>query len=101
MLFLLLSIFGFLSEPITNTYTRRVEHQADTYGLEVTHGINPDAKQAAAHSFQVLGELSLDYPYPSKLTVLWFYSHPPTADRLRFALNYDPWANGLSPKYVK
>src|SRR5438067_1160941 len=101
MLFLLLSIFGFISEPLTNTYSRQVEHQADVYGLEVTHGINLDAKQAAAHSFQVLGELSLDYPYPSKLDVLWFYSHPPTADRLRFALNYDPWSNGLSPKYVK
>jgi Zn-dependent protease with chaperone function len=101
MLFLLLSIFGFISEPITNTYSRHVEHQADVYGLEVTHGINPDARQAAAHSFQVLGELSLDYPYPDRFTVLWFYNHPPTADRLRFALNYDPWGNGLSPKYVK
>lgn len=101
MLFLLLSIFGFISEPITNTYSRHVEHQADVYGLEVTHGINPDAKLAAAHSFQVLGELSLDYPYPSRFTVLWFYNHPPTADRLRFALEYDPWGNGLSPKYVK
>lgn len=101
MLFLLLSIFGFISEPITNTYSRHVEHQADVYGLEVTHGINPDARQAAAHSFQVLGELSLDYPYPSRFTVLWFYNHPPTADRLQFALNYDPWGNGLSPKYVK
>jgi len=101
MLFLLLGIFGFIAEPITNTYSRHVEHQADIYGLEVTHGINPDSKQAAAHSFQVLGELSLDYPYPGKLAVLWFYSHPPTADRVRFSLNYDPWSRGLAAKYVK
>jgi STE24 endopeptidase len=101
MLFLLLGIFGFIAEPITNTYSRHVEHQADVYGLEVTHGINPDSKQAAAHSFQVLGELSLDYPYPTRFTVFWYYSHPPTADRVSFSLNYDPWANGVSPKYVK
>ena len=101
MLFLLLGVFGFIAEPITNTYSRHVEHQADIYGLEVTHSINPDSKQAAAHSFQVLGELSLDYPYPSKFTVLWFYNHPPTADRVRFSIDYDPWANGLSPKYLK
>src|SRR5205814_751644 len=41
MLFLLLSIFGFISEPITNTYSLHIEHQADLYGLEVTHGISP------------------------------------------------------------
>jgi len=101
MLFLLLGVFGFIAEPITNTYSRHVEHQADIYGLEVTHGINPDSKQAAAHSFQVLGELSLDYPYPSRFAVFWFYNHPPTADRIRFSIDYDPWANRLSPKYVK
>jgi Zn-dependent protease with chaperone function len=101
MLFLLLGVFGFIAEPITNTYARHVEHQADIYGLEVTHGINPESKEAAAHSFQVLGELSLDYPYPSKFAVFWFYDHPPTADRVRFSINYDPWAHGLSPKYVK
>jgi STE24 endopeptidase len=101
MLFLLLGIFGFIAEPITNTYARHVEHQADIYGLEVTHGINPESKEAAAHSFQVLGELSLDYPYPSKFAVFWFYDHPPTADRVRFSIDYDPWAHGLSPKYVK
>src|SRR5262249_10747536 len=46
MLFLLLGIFSFIAEPITNTYSRHVEHQADIYGLEVTHGINSDSKQA-------------------------------------------------------
>src|SRR5262249_11512720 len=46
MLFLLLGIFGFIAEPITNTYSRHVEHQADVYGLEVTHSINPQSKQA-------------------------------------------------------
>jgi STE24 endopeptidase len=101
MIFLLAAIMGFFAEPLGNAYSRHLEHQADIYGLEVTHGINPDSQQVAAHSFQILGELSLDYPYPNWLAVLWYWDHPPIADRVRFSLEYDPWDKGESPKYVK
>lgn len=100
MLFLIAGIMGFLAEPINNAASRYIEHQADIYGLEVTHGIVADSGQIAAQSFQVEGELSLDYPYPSRLAVFWFWNHPPIADRLRFALEYDPWKDS-EPKYVK
>lgn len=100
MLFLIAGIIGFLAAPIDNGFSRYIEHQADVYGLEVTHGIIADSAQVAAQSFQVEGELSLDYPYPSRLAVFWFWNHPPIADRLRFALEYDPWGKG-EPKYVK
>lgn len=90
LIFLLFAVLGFFAEPIGNTISREIEHQADVYGLEVTHGIVPDSQEAAAHSFQVLGELSLDYPYPSKWVVLWFYDHPSISDRVRFASEYDP-----------
>src|SRR5581483_11713396 len=92
MFFLIFGVGGFLTEPISNAFSRHIEHQADVYGLEVTHGLNPNSQQAAAHAFQVLGELSLDYPYPSRLSVIWFYTHPPIADRVRFAQAYDPWS---------
>jgi Zn-dependent protease with chaperone function len=101
MIFLLAGILGIFTEPIGNTISRHFEHQADIYGLEVTHGINPDSRQVAADSFQVLGELSLDYPYPSRLAVIWYWTHPTIADRVRFALEYDPWDKGEEPKYVK
>jgi STE24 endopeptidase len=101
MIFLLFSILGFFAEPITNVVSRHFEHEADVYGLEVTHGINPNSQEAAAHAFQVLGELSLDYPYPSKFVVLWYYDHPAISDRVRFAHEYDPWSKGQAPKYVK
>jgi len=65
VLLLLLSVFSFLSDPITNAYSRFTEHQADVYGVEVTHGILPDAAQAAADSFQVEGESSLSDPIPT------------------------------------
>jgi STE24 endopeptidase len=100
-LLLLLSIFSFLFDPISNAYSRHVEHQADVYGLEVTHGILPDAAQAAADSFQVEGESALADPTPNPVNVFLFYDHPPISDRVRFLLNYDPWAAGKQPEFVR
>jgi STE24 endopeptidase len=101
MIFLVFSVLGFIAQPLGSTFSRQLEHNADIYGLEVTHGINPNSQEVAAHTFQVLGELALTYPYPSKLVVFWYYDHPPIADRVRFAHNYDPWDKGEPPKYVK
>ena len=100
-LLLLFSIFSFAFDPISNAYSRHVEHQADVYGLEVTHGILPDAAQTAADSFQVEGESSLAEPDPNPLNVFLFYTHPPIADRVKFLLNYDPWTAGRPPEFVK
>ncbi len=101
MLFLIFSILSFIAQPITATVGRRIEHNADIYGLEVTHGINANPQESAAHAFQVLGELSLSYPYPNPLVVFWYYDHPSIPDRVRFAHQYDPWGKGEQPKYVK
>jgi len=101
VLLLLLSIFSFLFDPISNAYSRHIEHQADVYGLEVTHGILPHPAQAAADSFQVEGESALADPTPNRLDVFLFYDHPPISDRVRFLLNYDPWAPGKRPEFVK
>jgi STE24 endopeptidase len=101
MLFLIFSILGLVSQPIGSAFSRQLEHNADIYGLEVTHGINPNSQEAAAHAFQVLGELSLSYPYPSRFVVFWYADHPPIRDRVPFAHNYDPWSKGEQPKYVK
>ena len=100
-LLLLLSIFSFLSDPISNAYSRHIEHQADVYGLEVTHGVIPNAGQAAADSFQVEGETSLDDPDPNPVNVFLFYDHPPISDRARLCLTYDPWSKGEEPQFVK
>jgi Zn-dependent protease with chaperone function len=101
MLLLIFSITAELAAPIGNGFSRQLEHNADVYGLEVTHGINPNPQETAAHTFQILGELSLTYPYPSRFVVFWYYNHPPIPDRVRFAHNYDPWGKGEQPKYVK
>ncbi|MFZ3217169.1 MAG: M48 family metallopeptidase [Candidatus Acidiferrales bacterium] len=100
-LLLLLSIYSFIAGPISSTFSRYLEHQADQYGLEVTHGLTPDSAQIAAQSFQILGEVDLSDPAPNALNVFMFYSHPPIPDRIQFALHYDPWDKGKQPEFVK
>jgi STE24 endopeptidase len=101
VLLLWLSILGFLASPVGNTFSRHIEHQADQYGLEVTHGLFPDSKQVAARSFQILGEVDLADPNPNPFIKVWLFSHPPLAERVKFALTYDPWAEGKQPEFVK
>jgi STE24 endopeptidase len=98
---LLLSIFGFLFAPVSNAYSRHLEHQADQYGLEVIHGLIPGARAVAARSFQILGEVDLEEPHPSTAVKFWFYNHPPLEERMRFAETYNPWAEGRAPEFVK
>ena len=100
ILILLLTAFGFLFTPISNVYSRHLEHQADQYGLEVIHGLVPDAPVVAAHAFQILGEVDLEEPNPSAAVKIWFYNHPPLDERMRFAQTYDPWSNGRAPEFV-
>jgi STE24 endopeptidase len=100
LMLLLVAIFSFFSEPVVNSYSRWQEHQADVYGLEITHGIVPDSSAAAAHSFQVMGEIGLDEPNPNHFIEFWLFSHPSTSDRLAFAESYNPWKEG-KPRYVK
>lgn len=100
-LLLILTVFFFVAQPIGNSFSRRLEHQADQYGLEVTHALTPDSGQVAAQAFQVLGEVSYDDPNPSALRVFFFYDHPAIRDRVQFSLHYDPWSHGRGPEFVK
>ncbi len=101
VLMLALSLLGLVGEPIGNAFSRHIEHQADVYGLEVTHGLFPNNREVAASAFQKLGEKSYDYPTPNPLLVFWSYSHPSIPDRIQFALHYNPWNTPEGPKYVK
>ena len=95
------TIAGELASPITNSYSRAQEHQADVFGLEAIHGLVPNPQRTAAEAFQILGETNLSDPDPGPFITLWLYDHPPLADRLRFAAEYDPWGKGEPPRYVK
>ena len=99
VLLLIVNVAQVAFMPLQNYVTRHFEHQADVFGLEISHGAIPDAPQAAARMFQVLGEANLEEPAPSRSTVFWFYSHPPIADRIILALHYDPWSTGQKPQF--
>jgi STE24 endopeptidase len=101
VLLLILNVLGFVSTPMENGFSRMQEHAADVYGLEVVHGLVPNSQEAGARAFQVLGEVDMADPEPSRFITFWLYSHPPLAERLEFAYTYDPWSKGESPKYVK
>jgi len=93
-------LLSFFSDPIANAFSRRVEHQADIYSLEVCQGVVPNASQEAGRAFQIEGETDLDEPDPNPFIVWWLYSHPPTPDRLRFALTYSPRNSAGPPRPV-
>jgi STE24 endopeptidase len=94
LILLLLTLLAFFSDPIVNAISRHYEHQADQFALEVTYGVVPDPNAAEAGAFQVLGRRDLSDPDPSPFIRFWLYSHPPIADRIRFAESYKPWAEG-------
>ena len=100
-LLLLITVFAFLANPITNGISRFEENQADIYSLEVTHGIIPDPGQASAHEFQVWGETVFVDPDPNPIDVFLFYDHPTVADRIHLFVTYDPWSKGEQPQFVK
>jgi len=101
VLLLLLSVFSFVTNPAANAFSRHQEHQADQYGLEVTHGLTPDSSQVAAQAFQKLGEVDLADPNPNPVDVFLFYDHPTIPDRIQFSLTYAPWTTGGSGEFVK
>ena len=100
-LLLLISILFFIANPVGSAFSRYQEHQADQYGLEVTHGLTPESGQVAARGFNLLGDVDLGDPEPNPVDVFLFYSHPPIPDRVQFALTYDPWSKGGTGEFVK
>ena len=99
-LLLIVTLLGFFADPVSNAFSRHIEHQADVYGEEAIHGLVPNPQATMAASFQHLGELWLEVPHPNPFIVFWTYSHPPTSYRMNFAEHYDPWAPGHHPHYV-
>ncbi len=93
---LALTLVSLIAQPGVNAYTRSVEHEADAFGLEVTH-----TNDAAARAFIKLGSQNKSNPEPP-VVLEWFeYTHPPLYDRVKFAIEYHPWTEGKPNKYFK
>ena len=75
-------IIAFLMRPIMTYFSRRNERQADRDCLELT-GNAEDAVSA----FVKLAKENLSNLYPHPLYVIFYYSHPPILERIRYMRN--------------
>jgi Zn-dependent protease with chaperone function len=91
---LLFSLVGFLILPAVMGVGRKVEHEADRFGLEITRD-NHDC----ATAFVKLQEENLSNPRPGLLYKLWRSSHPPLGERIDFCNEYRPWEKGEPLRY--
>ncbi|HEY8848337.1 MAG TPA: M48 family metallopeptidase [Thermoanaerobaculia bacterium] len=80
------AMIGFVLSPVTSGFSRHIEHQADKFGLELTH-----LNEAMASSFVKFAEDSKRDPNPPRFIEWWLYSHPSAQHRIDFALSYKPW----------
>jgi Zn-dependent protease with chaperone function len=48
-----------------------------------------------------MGEEDLADPDPNPFIRFWLYTHPSVEERVRFAANYKPWAQGKPLEFVR
>ena len=79
----ILTVYGLLTMPIDNGFSRWRENKADEYALKIT-GKN----EALASGFTRLANQNLGEIDPEKWVVFLFYSHPPLGERIARAKNW-------------
>lgn len=89
-------LFCFADLPIYMAFSRHLEHEADRFGLELTH-----ENHAAAMAFVNILQKDLGTPRWGTIPMIWFGSHPCIADRIEFCNTYHPWDTGQPSKYEK
>jgi Zn-dependent protease with chaperone function len=95
LLALLLSLFSFVIAPAALALSRYHEHEADRFGLELTHD-----NQAGASAFVALQKQNLAVPRPGRLYKFFRASHPPIGERVDFINQYRPWETGAPERYA-
>ncbi|MEI9886031.1 MAG: M48 family metalloprotease [Rhizomicrobium sp.] len=73
--------------PAFNLYARSIEHEADRFGLELTHTNRANAELYAGWAKDAPAEYDGFF-------LAFRATHPSLADRIRFANAYKPWETG-------
>ncbi|MEC1698038.1 M48 family metallopeptidase [Schinkia azotoformans] len=84
LLLLIISMLTFIQSPISNAFSRSLEHSADEYAIEMTND-----KTAAISGFQKLTIAGLSEVNPPAIVKWLRYGHPTMLERLNFLENYD------------
>jgi Zn-dependent protease with chaperone function len=96
LLVLVLSTVAWLLSPPLLALSRHFEHEADRFGLELTHD-----NHACAMLFVTYVQHDLSYPNPGPLVQLLRASHPSIAERIDFCNSYHPWLQGAVERYSR
>jgi len=81
LLLFMVSLFGLVTLPVFNTFSRMVEAQADDYSLRTEN--RPDAL-----STSLVKTAEYRYPRPNKIEEIVFYDHPSVEARVRHAMEW-------------
>ena len=84
LLLVLTGVFGFIIAPLTNSFSRAIEYQADEYALQATHMIEPFKSAMTRLANQNLAEIE-----PSPVIEFLFYDHPSIGKRLKHAEQFE------------
>jgi len=78
-----LMIFGLVTTPFMNIFSRIIERKADAFSLEVTHNTKDFIS-----TMEKLGSMNLAEFSPSLFDEIFFYDHPPIQKRIEFAESF-------------
>jgi STE24 endopeptidase len=81
VLMFMVAVFGLLTEPVFNTFSRTLETQADMYSLRTEN--RPDALSTA-----LVKTAEYRYPRPNRIEEIIFYNHPSVEARVRRAMEW-------------
>lgn len=93
---LLITVLQLAAAPLFNAFSRKIEHNADCFGLEITQN-----SQAAGEAFVALQQENLANPRPGPIFTFWRASHPSLGSRVDYCNSYCPWAHDETLKYGK
>jgi STE24 endopeptidase len=78
--------FMTLLTPLNMLWSRHIEHEADRFGLELSH-----ENHAAALMFAGFEKTYLETPDPDWFLLATRWNHPALFERIPFANDYHPW----------
>ncbi len=87
-------LFALAGLPVFMAFSRHLEHEADRFGLELTHN-----NHAAATAFVALQQNNLGIPRPGIIYKVWLGTHPSLGERIDFCNGYRPWESGQPLRY--